>query len=97
MPVTADEVLELRKKYKRAKNQYKAVVRADKVEEPAAPVLAPKQRKARDRNRPRTDKEKANDERLKAQTALAKEIRAKDPNLKWIDAIRQASQQMKAQ
>ena len=89
MSTTADEVLELRKKYKRAKAQY----RAGRVTAEPEP-LAKKARKPRAKRDP-SDKQKANTERLKAQVALAKEIRAKDPSMKWVDAIKAAAAQMK--
>ena len=88
MSTTADEVLELRKKYKRAKAQY----RAGRVTAEPEPVK--KARKPRAKRDP-SDKQKANTERLKAQVALAKEIRAKDPSMKWTEAIKAASAQMK--
>lgn len=87
--VTADEVLELRKKYKRAKNQYRITKCTTEV------VQAKPKRKPRDPNRVRSDKEKANDERLKARTTLAKEIRAANPTMLWTEAIKQATEQMK--
>lgn len=63
--------------------------------EPAAPVK--KVRKAR-APRPRTEKELANDARMKARIARAKEIQAAaDPKIKWCEAIKQASAEMRAQ
>ncbi len=89
--ITADEALEARKHYKRAKKHYYACKNTVPQPEPA-PV---KQRKPRDPNRPRSEKEKANDARLRAQIALAREIRAENPNVTWTAAIKQAAEQMK--
>lgn len=91
MNVTADEVLQHRKVYKRAKQQYNAVMKAA-AEQPAP---AKKQKRVR-AARARTEKEKANDARLKAQCELAKKIRADDPNIAWTQAVKLAAQQMKA-
>ena len=89
--VTADEVLEARKQYKRMKAQY----RSQKQAQPATEPPAKKERKPR-AQRARTEKELANDARLKARAARAKEIRAATPDMKWIDAVKQASAEMKA-
>lgn len=92
--VTADQVLDLRKQYKRAKNAYN-VARTSMAATDVPVSATKKMRKPRDPNRPRSEKELKNDARLKAQTALAKEIRSKNPTMKWTDAVREAAKQMK--
>ena len=105
--LTADDILELCKQAKvakaqrahakQAKNEAKAAWYA-KTHQGAAPAATPekKARKARDPNRVRSDKEKANDDKLKQRIALAKELRAADPSMKWVDAVKAAAAQMKA-
>ena len=91
--ITADEVLELRKKYKRAKTSYRAgKMPAMPVEAPPAPAKPARKPRAA---RARTEKELANDARLRALTARAKEIRAADPSMKWTLAVKSAAQEMK--
>lgn len=105
--LTADDILELckqakvakaqRQSAKKAKNEAKAAWYATVREASASPAAPEKKhRKARDPNRARSDKEKANDEKLKQRIALAKELRAADPSMKWTDAVKAAAAQMKA-
>ena len=95
---TADEVLELRKRYKRAKQQYNLAKSAAPVDsslnDQRSPVKQKKTRRPR-ADRARSDKEKANDARLRALTARAKEIRAADPSMKWTAAVQAAAREAK--
>jgi hypothetical protein len=102
MPVSAQQVLDAHRHYRKLKKQYK--IENTATESSAAPAVetlsaeSPKvkhKRRPRDPTRARTEKERANDERLKRQTALAREIRAKDPSMKWVDCIKKAAAEMK--
>lgn len=100
MSATADQVLELRRQYKRCKQMYRLEMEALKKADEAAPEAKPVKR-VRVRKAERSEKEKANDARLRAITARAKEIRAnveKDGGQKmaWTAAVKAASAEMKA-
>lgn len=65
---------------------------AKKAQEEAQPAA----KKVRARRAERTEKEKVNDERLRARIARAKEIRAADPSMKWTAAVKQAAKEEQA-
>ena len=98
MSTTADDVLAARKAYKHTKRAYKAGAKPTSAAPIPAAVLAPVKaaRKPRDPNRVLSVKEQGNADRLKRQNALAKEIRAADPAVKWADAVKTAAAQLKA-
>lgn len=89
---SADEILQLRRKYKSALKAHRTD--CDIIDQAPVEVKAPK-RKRRKQEGPRSEAQKANDERLKERTARAREIRAANPELSWIEAVKQASAEAK--
>lgn len=86
----AATVLRLRKEYKNAKRAYRT-----EMAKPVEPAAVPLKKKRVKREGPPSDAQKANAARLKAVTARAKEIRAADPALKWIQAMKLAWAEVK--
>ena len=90
----------IRCEYKTHKRAYKAHRAHQKAKTAPAEIVevapAKKERKPR-AQRPRTEKELANDARMRARIVKAKEIKAANPDMKWTDAVKQAAAEMKAQ